>query len=154
MLNSKANNTKLIMETWRRFLSENTDEELTSSELDSFISSMAKNIKINDRGLDPTRFSLNILGIVFIALGLSIPSILAERLDQETSREEINQVVRLIENGEILCTDPGAPDKMRDLAERNAIRIGQGKNKGKIIGYLTTKEAQGVLESFENCCQE
>ena len=154
MLNSKSNNTKLIMETWRRFLNEESGEELTSTELDGFINSMAKNIKINDSGLDPARFSLNILGIVFIALALSMPAILTERLDLETSREEINHVVKLIEEGKIMCIDPGAPEKMRDFARRNKIIIGQGKNKGKIIGYITSKKSQEVLESFENCCQE
>ena len=123
MLNSKSNNTKLIMETWRRFLNEESGEELTNDELDSAIKKIASTIQVEsinegDKRFDPAEFSLVIILLTFIAAGIAMPAAVKQEANNKLNIAEIQEIRNQLTSQDGVACTPDSVDIAKKLLKK------------------------------------
>tara|TARA_B100001287_G_scaffold275301_1_gene282574 strand:- start:208 stop:708 length:501 start_codon:yes stop_codon:yes gene_type:complete len=162
MLNSKSNNTKLIMETWRRFLNEDKAEKDNSVNIEDIVNKMAdqiniESIKEGDKRLDPKAFAATILGLTLIASGVAVPSILNQMAGHDHTRKEVVNFVNQYNKGGISCG--AGPFQLAQEARNKQSEITFVDKDGKEVGDITDirtdlkkGEARNILKDLQRIC--
>ena len=160
MLNSKSNNTKLIMETWRRFLNEDPSEEVdlhnALKDIASTINieSIAESDSIFDQMSDHMKVALMLTCLTIIAAGAAIPKALKEMDKRHKIMANVEEFVKQIENGDIECTQETLK-KARKLAKDNAVTYTLKSTGGKPKTYfLSGPQAQAKLKNIGQYCPD
>lgn len=155
MLNSKSNNTKLIMETWRRFLNEEVESE-DSSNIKSIINKMAdqihmESIKEDERGeFDPAVFASVILALTFISAGLAVPTIADQMAGQKIDAEYVDKIVEKYDNGGVSCGS--GPFQMAQDAARLQYKTTFTDKDENELRNISGDKAGEILKNIQIIC--
>tara|TARA_E500000331_G_scaffold349945_1_gene394007 strand:+ start:413 stop:892 length:480 start_codon:yes stop_codon:yes gene_type:complete len=155
MLNSKSNNTKLIMETWRRFLNEEVKSE-DSSNIKSIINKMADQIHMESikedesSELDRVEFASVILALTFITAGLAVPTIADQMAEQKINAEYVDKVVEKYDNKGVSCG--AGPFQMAQDAARLQLKTTFTDGDENELRNLSGEHAGEILKNIQIIC--